>query len=88
MSNWNSGWRRLVTWDANSKCYLYKDKQILPLSFKEQRDMPTHLQNEYYWDEIKRIDHLEDLKSKETILDTPENSVDEVLDSLFKYWEE
>lgn len=56
MSNWNSGWRRLVDWDSYNKCYLYKNKHILPLTYKEQIEMPMHLQNEYYWDEIARID--------------------------------
>lgn len=92
MNNWSSGWRVLVVWDTKNRYYLYKNNKILPLSYQEQRDMPLHLQNEYYWDEINRIDHIEDLKSKETILDTPENPVDnpvdKVLDLLFKYWEE
>lgn len=65
MNNWSSGWRKSVEWDEESKMYSYKGYMILPLSYLERRDMPTHLQNEYYWDEIKRIDRIIELKSKD-----------------------
>lgn len=83
MSNWDSGWRRLVTWDANSKCYLYKDKQILPLSFKEQRDMPIHLQNEYYWDEINHIDKIYTLNND----DINEYNENDVQEAFNEWWQ-
>lgn len=65
MNNWASSWRKLVEWDEECKMYLYKGYMILPLSYLERRDMPTHLQNEYYWDEIKRIERIIELESKE-----------------------
>lgn len=65
MNNWSSSWRKLVEWDEDVKMYSYKDYMILPLSYLERRDMPTHLQNEYYWDEIWRIDKIIELESKE-----------------------
>lgn len=65
MNNWSSSWRKLVEWDEEIKMYSYKGYMILPLSYLERRDMPTHLQNEYYWDEIKRIKRIIELESKE-----------------------
>lgn len=65
MNNWSSGWRKLVEWDEEAKIYSYKGYAILPLSYLERRDMPTHLQNEYYWDEIKRIDKIIELEGKD-----------------------
>lgn len=65
MNNWSSGWRKLVHWDEEVKMYSYKGYMILPLSYLERRDMPTHLQNEYYWDEIERIDRIVELEGKE-----------------------
>ena len=65
MNNWSSGWRKLVKWDEEAKMYLYKGYMILPLSYLERRDMPTYLQNEYYWDEIKRIDRIIELEGKD-----------------------
>lgn len=65
MNNWSSGWRKSVEWDEESKMYSYKGYMILPLSYLERRDMPTHLQNEYYWDESKRIDRIIELESKD-----------------------
>lgn len=65
MNNWSSGWRKLVEWDEEAKIYSYKGYVILPLSYLERRDMPTHLQNEYYWDEIKRIDRIIELENKD-----------------------
>lgn len=64
MNNWSSSWRKLVEWDEDVKMYSYKGYMILPLSYLERRDMPNHLQNEYYWDEIKRIDRIIELESK------------------------
>lgn len=65
MNNWSSSWRKLVEWDEEGKMYSYKGYVILPLSYLERCDMPTHLQNEYYWDEIKRIDRIIELENKE-----------------------
>lgn len=65
MNNWSSSWRKLVKWDEDVKVYSYKGYMILPLSYLERRDMPTHLQNEYYWDEIERIDRIVELESKD-----------------------
>lgn len=65
MNNWASSWRKLVEWDEKVKMYSYKGYMILPLSYLERRDMPIHLQNEYYWDEIKRIDKIIELEGKE-----------------------
>ena len=65
MNNWSSSWRKLVEWDEDIKMYSYKGYMILPLSYLERRDMPTHLQNEYYWDEIWRIDKIIELKGKD-----------------------
>lgn len=65
MNNWSSSWRKLVEWDEKVKMYSYKGYMILPLSYLERRDMPTHLQNEYYWDEIGRIDKIIELEGKE-----------------------
>ena len=65
MNNWSSSWRKLVEWDEEAKIYSYKGYMILPLSYLERCDMPTHLQNEYYWDEIGRIDRIIELESKE-----------------------
>lgn len=65
MNNWSSSWRKLVEWDEKVKMYSYKGYMILPLSYLERRDMPIHLQNEYYWDEIGRIDKIIELEGKE-----------------------
>ena len=65
MNNWSSSWRKLVEWDEEIKMYSYKGYLILPLSYFERRDMPTHLQNEYYWDEIERIDKIVELEGKD-----------------------
>jgi hypothetical protein len=42
VDNWKSGWRKLVEWDSIKKVYIYKGKEILPLSYKEQYEMPLH----------------------------------------------
>ena len=44
--------------------------------------MPVHLQNEYYWDEIKRINEI----STACFNGTGEN-IDNVLSHLWKFWE-
>ena len=80
--NWGSGWRKYVYWDEVNKIYIYKGQQIIPLSFKEQCEMPVHLQNEYYWDEIKRINEI----STACFNGTGEN-IDNVLSDLWKFWE-
>ena len=65
MNNWSSSWRKLVEWDEKVKMYSYKGYMIIPLSYLERRNMPTHLQNEYYWDEIGRLDKIIELEGKE-----------------------
>ena len=54
-----------MEWDEEVKMYSYKGYMILPLSYSERRDMPTHLQNEYYWDEIERINRIVELEGKD-----------------------
>ena len=56
VDNWKNGWRKLVEWNTIKKVYIYKNKEIYPLSYKEQYEMPLHLQNEYYWSEISLIE--------------------------------
>lgn len=46
MNNWSSGWRKFVEWDEEVKMYSYKGYMILPLSYLERCNMPTHLQVE------------------------------------------
>lgn len=58
MDNWSRGWRKLVDWDNKNKVYIYKGHKIYPLSYKEQIEMPTHLQNSYYFGEIEHIDRI------------------------------
>lgn len=55
----------MVEWDEKIKMYLYKGCTILQLFYSERRDMPTHLQNEYYWDEIERIDRIVELEGED-----------------------
>ena len=89
MNNWSSGWRRLIVWDDTNKYYLYKDRKILPLDFIERQKMPLHLQNEYYWDEIERIDAVID--SNNRIDSKPfdyNNSAQKAFDDWWKMVEE
>lgn len=55
---WGRWWRKLVKWDAENKLYVYRGYNIYPLSFKDQRDIPVHRQNDHYWSEIDRIDEI------------------------------
>ena len=67
MDNWSRGWRKLVEWDNGNKVYIYKGHKIYPLSYKEQVEMATHLQNEYYWGEIEHINRIieaEEIRAK------------------------
>lgn len=64
MDNWKNGWRKLVTWDKTKKVYIYKEKEIFPLSYKEQYEMPLHIQNSYYWGEIAIIDERIECEKK------------------------
>lgn len=82
MNTWGNGWRKLVTWDKVNKQYLYKDSTILPLSYSEQISMPLHLQNEYYWDEITRIDNICNLQTN--LKDNNENDVQKAFD---EWWQ-
>lgn len=69
MDNWSRGWRKLVEWDNGNKVYIYKGHKIYPLSYKEQVEMTTHLQNEYYWGEIEHINRIieaEEIRAKNT----------------------
>ena len=85
MNNWSSGWRKLVEWDNKNKVYIYKGKSIIPLTIKERIAMPVHLQNEYYWEEIKYIeDRLNSFNNKS---EEPSNKIDSTLDMLWNLWE-
>lgn len=64
VNNWGNGWRKLVEWDSVKRVYIYKEKEIFPLSYKEQYEMPLHLQNEYYWSEISMIESRIELDKK------------------------
>ena len=64
VDNWKNGWRKLVEWDKENKVYKYKGYDIYPLSYKEQYEMPLHLQNEYYWSEISEIENRIELEEK------------------------
>lgn len=88
MDNWNRGWRKIVEWDKVNQIYKYKGKEIVPLSYNEQVKMPIHLQNEYYWGEINRIDETERMKQSEAQEKQKDNepTVDEVLERLLNYW--
>lgn len=88
MDNWSRGWRKLVEWDNSNKVYIYKGNKIYPLSYKEQIKMPTHLQNEYYWEEIAHIDRIvkeEEGRTHNTNKKTA--TVEEALNVLWKFWE-
>lgn len=87
---WTSGWRKKVEWDKEKKVYKYKGHDIFPLSFNEQNEMPLHIQNEYYWDEITRIDRIVEVEQKDSEqqkynITVP--MVDEIMDGLLKFWE-
>lgn len=81
--NWSRGWRKLVEWDNNEKVYKYKGHTIFPLSYKEQVKMPLHIQNSYYWDEISRIDRIEELPKVNGT-----ETAEEGLDFFYKMLEE
>ena len=76
-------------WDKTNKVYKYKGKEIIPLSHNEQIKMPIHLQNEYYWGEINRIDRIEQMKQIEDSRKSNSNviTVDEALEELFLFWD-
>lgn len=83
MDNWSRGWRKLVEWDNGNKVYTYKGHKIYPLSYKEQIEMPTHLQNSYYWGEMEHIDRI--VKEEERTLN--ENGQKELEEALNMFWE-
>lgn len=83
MDNWSRGWRKLVEWDNGNKVYIYKGHKIYPLSYKEQIEMPIHLQNSYYWGEMEHIDRI--VKEEER---TPnKNGQKELEEALNMFWE-
>lgn len=85
IDNWKSGWRKLVEWDKINKVYIYKEYEIIPLSYKQQYEMPLHLQNEYYWMEISRIDEVIESKKKSIEQSKfPQKSIDEQLDEIWE----
>lgn len=84
MDNWSRGWRKLVEWDNGNKVYIYKGHKIYPLSYKEQIEMATHLQNSYYWGEIAHIDRIieaEEIRAKNT--KTEEIDFNKLIDWMF-----
>lgn len=85
MDNWNRGWRKLVKWDNGNKVYIYKGHKIYPLSYKEQIEMATHLQNSYYWGEIAHIDRIieaEEIREREPKT-TEDIDFDKLIDWMF-----
>lgn len=88
VDNWKSGWRKLVEWDKINKVYLYKGYEIIPLSYKEQYEMPLHLQNEYYWAEISLIEDRIELEKKYAEQSKfPRKTADEELDEIWELLE-
>ena len=83
MDNWSNSWRKLVEWDKEKKVYMYRGHKIVSLSYKEQCEMPLHLQNNYYWDEISIIDKIEDFPVSNST-----ETADEGLNFFFKMLEE
>lgn len=84
MDNWSRGWRKLVEWDNGNKVYIYKGHKIYPLSYKEQIEMATHLQNSYYWGEIEHIDRIveaEEIREKNS--KTEEVDFNKLIDWMF-----
>lgn len=84
MDNWSRGWRKLVEWDNGNKVYIYKGHKIYPLSYKEQIEMATHLQNSYYWGEIEHIDRIveeEEIRAKNS--KTEEIDFNKLIDWMF-----
>lgn len=84
MDNWSRGWRKLVEWDNGNKVYTYKGHKIYPLSYKEQVEMATHLQNSYYWGEIAHIDRIieaEEIRTKNPT--TEEIDFNKLIDWMF-----
>lgn len=82
MDHWSRRWRNLVEWDDDNKVYLYKGHKIYPLSYKEQIEMPTHIQNSYYWGEIKHIDKV--VKEKREPNSNGQKELQEALNMFLK----
>lgn len=83
MNNWGGGWRKMVKWDNHNKLYMYKGRKVYPLSYKEQIEMPVHLQNSYYWGEIAHIDKIAKQEEK-----TPaKNGQQELQEALNMFYE-
>jgi hypothetical protein len=85
MDNWSRGWRKLVEWDKENKVYIYKGFRIIPLSYQQQIEMPTHLQNSYYFGEIEHINRVVEDRQK------PHKTVEEAQAEMEKamdiFWE-
>ena len=75
-----------VVWDKENKIYFYKGYKIFPLSYQEQIKMPIHLQNEYYWSEIYRIEKILELnnKNQKTNIETNQSDLDEAMNIFWK----
>lgn len=82
--SWSRSWRKEVVWDKENKVYLYKGYKIFPLSFQEQTKMPVHLQNEYYWSEINRIEKILEFNNKKTNIEANQADLDEAMNM---FWE-
>lgn len=85
MNNWSRGWRKLVEWDNENKAYMYKGFRIIPLSYREQVEMPIHLQNEYYWGEIEHINRV--VEDREKSHKTVEEAQAELKEAMDMFWE-
>lgn len=86
MGNWSRSWRKLVEWDNGNKVYIYKGHKIYPLSYKEQIEMPMHLQDQYYFGEIAHIDRI--VEAEEIRKRNPNsNGQKELEEALNLFWE-
>lgn len=72
-------WRKLVSWNNETKMYNYKGHEIFPLSFDEQYSTPMHIQTSYYWDELNRID-------KQIEIEKNNNQMTESVDKSMEYF--
>lgn len=83
MDIWSRGWRKLVEWDNENKVYKYKGYNIYPLTYKEQIETPVHLQNDYYWGEIRHIDKVVEERTRPQ----NQNGQKELQEAMDMFWE-
>lgn len=76
---------KLVEWDKENKVYMYKGFRIIPLSYQQQIEMPTHLQNSYYWGEIEHINRV--AEDREKPHKTVEEAQVEMIKAMDMFWE-